>query len=161
VKSDAEVSQAQGHFLTALKLDQQAATLAAETKSFSSGAIDGAAIKKKTQLANSTQAEIEKKMAEGGVLDAAGKVEYLKGLESLVAGVLTARDVAGKAGTMTSSLGSNPMALAGSGRAALEVAKGAPGYLTNLTGALSTAIKFGEKNGVKPPENALSALKGL
>lgn len=159
-KSNEEVSRAQVHFLKALKLDKDAATLAEETKSLSSGAINSAAIKKRTQLTNSAQAEIDKKISAGATLDAEGKVEYLKGLEALVAGVLSAREVASKASAMASSLGSNPMALAGSGRAALEVAKGAPSYLTSLTGALSNAIKFGEKNGIKS-ESAMSAMKGL
>jgi len=161
VKSDTQVKQSQQFFMNALGMDQEATKFEAEAKSLSGGSIDSSRIKKLTQLSNETQASIDKKMAEGAVLDAAGKVEYAKGLDSLIDGVLTAREVAGNASAMTSSLGSNPMALAGSGRAALDVAKGAPGYLNNLRNALATAMKFGEKNGVKPSADKMKAMSAL
>ena len=155
-----QVLQANSHFWLALGNKTEADKLKVAAESIKSGGVDASNLKKVTELSQSAQADIDAKLASAPTLDATGKAEYVKGLDSLIGGLITARQVAMSAGEVSSSLGSNPMNLAGSGRVALGVAKDAPAYVSNLQKAVTGALEFGKRNGVKPTLDPTAALKG-
>jgi len=158
VTSYTQVITAQVHFSEALGLKDQVQLLQAEQSALGSGTIDSDRLKKVSEVSANAQKAIDERQSEQPALDAESKVAYGKGLGSLFQGLMTGRSVVQNAQAVGSSLGNNPMNLAGSGRTAAYVVKESPGYLKNLQQSAKLAMAFGKNNGIEAPANATSML---
>ncbi len=96
--------------------------------------------------------------AGSAVLDAEAKVIYVQGLVSLAKAVVKAKEAAGMASDVASSLAGNPLTMGASAKATLSIAKDAPSHLNELTSALSSAVEFGKKQGIEAPSDATNLM---
>lgn len=161
VESYTQVVTAQIHFSEALGLKEQVDLLKAEQQALGSGSIDSDRLEKVSEVSANAQRAINERQEAQPQLDASAKQAYGKGLISLFEGIMTGRDVVRNAEAVGSSLGSNPMSMAGSGRTAAYVVKAAPEYLRGLQQSGKLAIEFGRDNGIEAPSNATGMLEGM
>jgi len=161
IRSQGQVVTAQVYFAEALNLKDVADGLRAEQQAFGSGTIDTDRLKKISEVSANAQRAIDERQQAQPELDAASREIYGKGLLSLFEGLKSGREVVQNAQAVSSGLGSNPLALVGSGRTALHVVKQAPGYLKSLQQSARMAMQFGKNNGVQAPATATSMLDDM
>lgn len=154
-ESHYNAEDANSKLYAALGQKKEAATAAEKAESWKSGATDpellGKVMKNKT-LDNPLES------TPNVSLDADSKVVYAQGLVSLAKAVVKAKEAAGMASGVVSSLAGNPLTMGASAKTTLSIAKDAPSHLTNLTSALSKAVEFGNSQGIEVPSDVTSVM---
>jgi hypothetical protein len=149
------VLKAQERLLTAIGKKEEAAKAALQAENLTDGAT-----KQSLEEAAKTQTE-NSKIIEDGLknqetkLDAESKVVYGQGLGSLGQGVRKYVNLLPVVKGFKPGL--NVIGSAAQG--AMFIASSLPGNASNLQSTLSTAIKYGQSQGVAIPEDATAALK--
>jgi hypothetical protein len=170
VASQLEVLAAQHELALAYDLKDQAAILASEQASLSSGGtLEAKALQTSMERSEAANAAIAEKQAQQATLSEEGKQHYVNSLPHFAKGVVGTRQLLGEVTHFTSSMKASATGggLAGLGggmtklKAGMVIAKGTPSYSKSVFDMFRKTLSIGQSNGVKAPADATSALAGL
>lgn len=166
VAAATDVNQAQIHLAKAFGLKDQAAALEATATALQSGSVDKPAIKKQTELSESVNAEVSKRIAAGEQLSDEGKAEYAKSLMPFGTGVYKAsqlgsdlnafRDAAqqqiSSASLIEKAQVTNKLS------AGMYLVTSAPGFILNTATSLKQLVTYAQNNKIPVPKDATAAI---
>lgn len=162
VSSKSNVDTGLARFAQAYGLKDQAAQLDASVKALAGGATSENDLKANAKLSQSTQQEIEKKIAEGAALSDEGKQLFASGLLPFATGVkettalpkeLQSFSDAAKAQISAASVLEKTKVTAKL-QAGLWLVQELPGYTSKLTTGLGQIAGYAKKNSIPLPKEA-------
>ncbi len=162
VSAKSNVDGGLAKFAEAYGLKDQAAQLDASAKALAGGATSEDELKTNAKLSESTQQQIEKKIAEGAALSDEGKQLFAAGLLPYALGVkettvlpkeLQAFSDAAKA-QISSASALEKAKVTSKLKSGLWLAKELPGHTTKLTAGLSQIAGYAQKNSIPLPKEA-------
>ena len=167
VGSQREVLQAQVLLERAYGFKDEAELLEAQQTALASGAIDENSLKKTVELSQAANQQIASEQASKGTLTSDERAAYTASLPHFALGVVGTSRTVSDAQSFASSAASGGGALTGMLTGAdklkvgLYIAKVTPAYSKALYSVFKNTVMIGQKNGVKIPADATSALGSL